>query len=299
MTSSSPPPRVHPQLQPQSQEARLPAEASGTWDFFFRVNQDMMSPTLSQPEEDTTWPQKREVEQDKMVNVKTTPPPRADVHRKETLLTPTKLVNEQPPSPSKPVEKVVKNSVAVELQSPTSAGATEFKKNRTMFTSVNLIQILIELDDHFLKASETAQEVTKMLETTRLHYHSNFADNRGKRIADFLKFDISNWCNLPDRFFLNEGWFEISLGGHIDHSAMLMRVITWNRSFKGISQEENALDDFDNDVLETHATILGKMLAWEKKLFDEVKVHKRDGTFVVEDMDGGIGNGGDANVLDD
>ncbi|KAG6513690.1 hypothetical protein ZIOFF_024026 [Zingiber officinale] len=237
MTSSSPPPRVHPQLQPQSQEARLPAEASGTWDFFFRVNQDMMSPTLSQPEEDTTWPQKREVEQDKMVNVKKTPPPRADVHRKETLLTPTKLVNEQPPSPSKPVEKVVKNSVAVELQSPTSAGATEFKKNRTMPTSVNLIQILIELDDHFLKASETAQEVTKMLETTRLHYHSNFADNRG----------------------------------HIDHSAMLMRVITWNRSFKGISQEETALDDFDNDELETHATILGKMLAWEKKLFDEVK----------------------------
>ncbi|MCI34493.1 golgin subfamily A member 4, partial [Trifolium medium] len=40
------------------------------------------------------------------------------------------------------------------------------------------MQILGSLDDHFLKASETAQQVSKMLEATRLHYHSNFADNR-------------------------------------------------------------------------------------------------------------------------
>ncbi|KAG2243573.1 hypothetical protein Bca52824_094594 [Brassica carinata] len=45
--------------------------------------------------------------------------------------------------------------------------------------SVNLMKILDEIDDRFLKASECAQEVSKMLEATRLHYHSNFADNRG------------------------------------------------------------------------------------------------------------------------
>lgn len=60
--------------------------------------------------------------------------------------------------------------------------------------------------------------------------------------------------------------------GHIDHSAILMRVITWNHSFKGISQAESAQDDFAKDELETHATILDKMLAWEKKLYDEVRV---------------------------
>ncbi|KAJ0831732.1 putative nitrate regulatory gene2 protein [Helianthus annuus] len=59
-------------------------------------------------------------------------------------------------------------------------------------SSVNLLKILSEIDDHFLKASESAQEVSKMLEATRLHYHSNFADNRG----------------------------------HIDHAARVMRVIT-------------------------------------------------------------------------
>ncbi|CAL8996599.1 unnamed protein product [Prunus brigantina] len=100
--------------------------------------------------------------------------------------------------------------------------------------SVTLMEILNKIDDNFLKASESAQEVSKMLEATRLHYHSNFADNRG----------------------------------HIDHSARVMRVITWNRSFRGIPGDGK---DENSEDYETHATVLDKLLAWEKKLYDEVK----------------------------
>ncbi|OAY81660.1 hypothetical protein ACMD2_19847, partial [Ananas comosus] len=50
-----------------------------------------------------------------------------------------------------------------------------------------------------------------------------------------------------------------------------MRVITWNRSFKGLPQQDDARDNFDTEELETHATVLDKMLAWEKKLYDEAK----------------------------
>lgn len=107
----------------------------------------------------------------------------------------------------------------------------------TAATTVSLVQVLSQIDDHFLKASEGAQEVSKMLEATRLHYHSNFADNRG----------------------------------HIDHSARVMRVITWNRSFKGIPNGDGGKDEFDSEEYETHATVLDKLLAWEKKLYDEVK----------------------------
>lgn len=32
-------------------------------------------------------------------------------------------------------------------------------------------------------------------------------------------------------------------------------------------------DVFDAEEYETHATVLDKLLAWEKKLYDEVKVH--------------------------
>lgn len=53
-----------------------------------------------------------------------------------------------------------------------------------------------------------------------------------------------------------------------------MRVITWNKSFKGISSGEGGKDDFDSEEYETHATVLDKLLAWEKKLYEEVKVHQ-------------------------
>lgn len=113
----------------------------------------------------------------------------------------------------------------------------ELRRGSKVLSSVNLMKLLEEIDDHFLKASESAQEVSKMLEATRLHYHSNFADNRG----------------------------------HIDHSARVMRVITWNRSFRGVPNGEGARDDLDSEEYETHATVLDKLLAWEKKLYDEVK----------------------------
>lgn len=58
----------------------------------------------------------------------------------------------------------------------------------------------------------------------------------------------------------------------MDHSARVMQVITWNRSFKGIPQPENVKNELDDEEWETHATILDKLLAWEKKLCHEVKV---------------------------
>ncbi|GKV03380.1 hypothetical protein SLEP1_g15689 [Rubroshorea leprosula] len=130
-----------------------------------------------------------------------------------------------------------KGKRSVQIEHSKTAPA-DFGRDVKAMPTVNLMLVLSEIDDHFLKASESAQEVSKMLEATRLHYHSNFADNRG----------------------------------HIDHSARVMRVITWNRSFRGgMSNGEGGKDDLDSEEYETHATILDKLLAWEKKLYDEVK----------------------------
>ena len=102
---------------------------------------------------------------------------------------------------------------------------------------VDLLQVLAEIDDRFLKASESAGEVSKALEANRMHYHSNFADTRG----------------------------------HIDHSARVMKIITWNRSFRSMQNGDDGKDEFENDEEETLATVIDKILAWEKKLYDEVK----------------------------
>lgn len=70
-------------------------------------------------------------------------------------------------------------------------------------------------------------------------------------------------------FFTIPGYFS----GHIDHSTKIMQVITWNRSFKNLPDQEDLVGNFEIDFrFETHATVLDLMLAWEKKLYDEVKV---------------------------
>ncbi|KAL9230309.1 hypothetical protein vseg_005679 [Gypsophila vaccaria] len=97
---------------------------------------------------------------------------------------------------------------------------------------VDLVKVLEEIDDYFLKASECAQEVTKVLEAHKFQYHSNYADNR-----------------VP-----------------VDHAARVMRVITWN---KALSMTEGGKDEFEDH--ETLATVLDKLMAWEKKLYEEVK----------------------------
>jgi len=52
-----------------------------------------------------------------------------------------------------------------------------------------------------------------------------------------------------------------------------MQIITWNKSLRGISNGNGAKDNYaDDDESETHATVLDKLLAWEKKLYEELKV---------------------------
>ncbi|XP_008775372.2 nitrate regulatory gene2 protein-like [Phoenix dactylifera] len=241
--SPAPPPPLpsQPQRSTTPPPPRMPESKDlGTWDYFFGYQENMPPPTLSQPED--TWPpaERREIEEEEIKTPATSLPPSAvgnDIRGVEPTVAPEKVVAE--PVPPKAVKKP-KQGGSAHHHHALSAGTSESKRGKMVAASappVNLLQILNELDDHFLKASESAQEVSKMLEATRMHYHSNFADNRG----------------------------------HIDHSARVMRVITWNRSIKGMADPDDGKDDFDNDEWETHATILDKMLAWEKKLYDEVK----------------------------
>ncbi|KAF9616486.1 hypothetical protein IFM89_029783, partial [Coptis chinensis] len=208
------PPRAPPPSKP-TPPPPPPENKDNTWDyFFFPPVHDIPGPSLSQTEESRV---PKEEYKDRLKRTEkidmdigstsasiSSSSPKVEVFREENVIEAVKKV--------KLPEVVVASS------------------------NVNLLQILNELDDKFLKASESAYEVSKLLEANRMHYHSNFADNRG----------------------------------HIDHSARLMRVITWNRSIKGLENMNEANDD-DFDAHESLASVLDKLLAWEKKLYDEVK----------------------------
>ncbi|CAK9324624.1 unnamed protein product [Citrullus colocynthis] len=212
--SNTPPSNVNRPLPPAQQQ-------DSTYDYFFPMD-SMPGPSLSEAEEETArYPFDNSLEgedNDEMENQ------RGGSNEAEAV--------EPPPPPA------VAEPSAITSKSLKKVGGVGSMDGRRMNEAkFNLLQIFVNLDDHFLKASESAHEVSKMLEATRLHYHSNFADGRG----------------------------------HIDHSARVMRVITWNRSFKGLSNMDSGKDDFYAEDQETHATVLDKLLAWEKKLYDEVK----------------------------
>ncbi|CAN6209675.1 unnamed protein product [Urochloa humidicola] len=146
-----------------------------------------------------------------------------------------------PPQPVPPPDDVAEGKrLAVEPAARRAATQkalrkAEGKKARIAMVApqpVRLGDVLRKLDEHFLKASEGAHEVSKMLEAARMHYHSNFADTRG----------------------------------FADHSARVMQVITWNRSFKGIPQPQNVKNEMDDDEWETHATVLDKVACMGEKI---------------------------------
>ncbi|KAK8935895.1 hypothetical protein KSP39_PZI013918 [Platanthera zijinensis] len=204
-----------------------------TWDYFNVFNTEHIpAPSLDQPEEETLHK-----EAETFANTVKYPSPSAPA-----TVIPEKAVADPPPTPQqKTVIKPRQSSGSSHHhRSASSGGVSEGKRGKMTAAvpqSVSFLQIVNQLDDHFLKAYQSAHEVSKMLEATRLHYHSNFADNRG----------------------------------HIDHSEKILKVITWNRSIKGIQSEVDVKDDLDDEKWETHATVLDKMLAWEKKLYDEFK----------------------------
>ncbi|CAM8920449.1 unnamed protein product [Rhodiola kirilowii] len=213
-----------------------PQPSDSTWDFFFSGMDNLQGPHLTDDIEEKEKESSVSKEQmERMVYDER--PKKVEESGKKFDNT----VAEKPMGPSLVIESpsgaVVVKNMKMAKQVATGPGGIEGRRTTKSLGSVNLLQLFIDVDDHFLKAYESAHEVSKMLEATRLHYHSNFADNRG----------------------------------HIDHSARVMRVITWNRSFKGLPNADNGKDDSDSEEHETHATVLDKLLAWEKKLYDEVK----------------------------
>lgn len=162
-----------------------PVNKGMTWDYFFSMEDDINA--VSNMAEEEIAPNihhvvEKEVEEE-------TPP-----------VTPQKMTINAPLSPSashQPTSIQQSAGSTVHLQHASSTGVLEIKRGEDGIGGggafVDLLRILNDIDDHFLKGSESAQDVSKMLEATRLHYHSNFADNRGMYEFDVLT--ITNQIN--------------------------------------------------------------------------------------------------------
>ncbi|KAF8405454.1 hypothetical protein HHK36_010360 [Tetracentron sinense] len=115
-----------------------------------------------------------------------------------------------------------------------------------------LLEALKDVEDHFIRAYDSGKDVSRMLEANRV--------------------------------LLQSGLEEIK-----DNSTKLIQAITWHRStssqssscksFLASSSKSSTWKEFKNDIFDdyggmesgSHSLTLGRLYAWEKKLYEEVK----------------------------
>ncbi|RWW20424.1 hypothetical protein GW17_00015466 [Ensete ventricosum] len=176
------PPPPPPQPSPPPPPPPMPeSKALETWDYFFSsMDDNMQGPSLTPADE--IRPARVDASEDRF-KTSAPPPPVTDNHvvdGDDEPVTPEKVVLETPLPPKLP--RKPKQGTHAHHQHAASAPALDAKRGKMVPVprpSINLLKVLTDLDDLFLKASESTHEVSKMLEATRMHYHSNFADSRG------------------------------------------------------------------------------------------------------------------------
>ncbi|RDX58418.1 Nitrate regulatory gene2 protein, partial [Mucuna pruriens] len=139
---------------------------------------------------------------------------------------------------------------------------------KNFFSSVRDIELL------FIKASESGQEVPRMLEANKFHFRPIFpGKENGSVVSSFLKACFScgeDPSQVPEEPAQNS-----------------VKYLTWHRTASSRSSSSrnplgaNSIDNvedhtnnlFDNSCMisGSHASTLDRLYAWERKLYDEVK----------------------------
>ncbi|XP_034681693.1 protein ALTERED PHOSPHATE STARVATION RESPONSE 1-like [Vitis riparia] len=115
-----------------------------------------------------------------------------------------------------------------------------------------LLDALKDIEDHFIRAYDSGKDVSRMLEASRVHMLSGLEEIKG-------------------------------------NSTKLIQAITWHRSSSrsssckslvaSSSKSSSTWTEYKNDLFDdcggmnsgSHSLTLGRLYAWEKKLYDEVK----------------------------
>jgi hypothetical protein len=166
----------------------MPESKGMAWDYFFMM-ENMPGPSLNEDDIIHNYNHQNNINNIDGVDVNVTPFADAEIETHNVNVGPHSGgggVEIEPKTPEKVVEQKFYEEEDAnkekQIEHAKTAPADFRRLGKAVLAppvGVSLTKILADLDEHFLSASESAQEVSKMLEATRLHYHSNFADNRG------------------------------------------------------------------------------------------------------------------------
>ncbi|CAK9222210.1 unnamed protein product [Sphagnum troendelagicum] len=236
---------------------------------------------LNQLEEDI--PELEDVDDEDDDNIDGPPPKDSDDEEELTPQEVNPIVKKQPetsvqqqaevlPKPEEVKENVkvdeekASNEIVPVAQEKVEKGMVEATKKELAVippekSGRDLLEVLKEVDDFFLRAADSGEKVSQMLETKKLHYHSSFSDSFRARMlnASFRKLS-SKPAERPPRQHRN--------GNHITYYSEESASISSVRSLSSLSIA--AWTD-DGGLTGSHASTLDRLYAWEKKLHLEVK----------------------------
>ncbi|XP_026665012.1 protein ROLLING AND ERECT LEAF 2-like [Phoenix dactylifera] len=115
----------------------------------------------------------------------------------------------------------------------------------------DLLEALRSVEDHFIRAYDAGKEVSRMLEATRVNLQTGFDDakeNSSKIIQAIT------WHRTPSLS-----------SSHKSHLASSSNSTSWTES------KSDLFDDYSGMESGSHSQTLGRLYAWEKKLYEEVK----------------------------
>lgn len=142
---------------------------------------------------------------------------------------------EQAPMPE--VKRVVEEKAGFERE--TRKQPQMLVPQKTARSGKDLRPILRNIDDLFLASYEAGKEVSRLLEAQRVYYHTPFVDEKhGIKV----------------------------------HRETVSRILSWGKSSPRTPLVSEDIDGTSHDnSIESLASTVDKLHAWEKKLYDEVK----------------------------
>ncbi|KAE8667338.1 hypothetical protein F3Y22_tig00112411pilonHSYRG00012 [Hibiscus syriacus] len=114
-----------------------------------------------------------------------------------------------------------------------------------------LLETLEDIEDYFIRAYDSGKDVSRMLEANMVHLQSGLVGIKGE-------YELYSSFNNVHLQFMSI-FPEMRRKGGRENSTKIIQAVTWHRSTLSKPQSWS------------HSLTLGRLYAWEKNLYDEVK----------------------------
>ncbi|KAK7280588.1 hypothetical protein RJT34_25652 [Clitoria ternatea] len=115
-----------------------------------------------------------------------------------------------------------------------------------------LLEALKDIEDHFLRAYDSGKDVTRMLEAHRIPLHSSLDEIKE---SSTKLINAITWKSISSR----------------QSSCKSLMVPNMTNSSTWVEYKNDLFEDYGGMDSGSHLLTLGRLYAWEKKLFEEVK----------------------------